>query len=76
MIGWLIALPQAAFFNGDAYEAWEDIWGMYNQLTPRDSEALRRTAAILRHFGGFTQSEAWAPHRAAWRVCKRVATWG
>lgn len=32
--------------------------------TPRDSEALKRIGAILRHFGslGFLQSEEWHPH--------------
>ena len=42
---------QYAFFNGVGYEAWENVWGMWNQLTPRDSEALRRTSSILRNFG-------------------------
>ena len=55
---------QAAFFNGAAYEAWEDVWSLWNQLTPRDGEALRRVATVLRFFGdrGFTQSPEWEPH--------------
>ena len=32
---------QSAFFNGVGYEAWENVWGIWNQLTPRDAEALR-----------------------------------
>ena len=36
---------QLAYFNGDGYVAWEDVWGAWNGLTPRDGEALRRVAA-------------------------------
>ena len=39
---------QYAFFNGDGYESWENIWGIWNQITPRDAEALRRISAIYR----------------------------
>ena len=39
---------QAAFFNGVGYESWENVWGIWNQLTPRDAEALRRIATIER----------------------------
>ena len=28
---------QYAFFNGAGYESWENIWGMWNQFTPRQS---------------------------------------
>ena len=41
---------QYAFFNGIGYESWENIWGIWNQITPRDAEALRRVAAIERRF--------------------------
>jgi formylglycine-generating enzyme required for sulfatase activity len=37
-----------AFFNGDGYESWENIFGVWNQITPRDAEALRRISAIYR----------------------------
>ena len=56
---------QAAFFNGDGYEAWENLWGCWNGITPRDGAALRRVSAMLRFFsarGGFTQSAGWVPH--------------
>ena len=46
---------QYAFFNGVGYEPWENVWGMWNQLTPRDSQALKRTSAILRQFGDLIQ---------------------
>ncbi|HZK95622.1 MAG TPA: SUMF1/EgtB/PvdO family nonheme iron enzyme [Prolixibacteraceae bacterium] len=39
---------QYAFFNGDGYESWENIFGVWNQITPRDAEALRRISAIYR----------------------------
>ena len=39
---------QSAFFNGVGYESWENVWGIWNQLTPRDAEALRRIALIER----------------------------
>ena len=39
---------QYAFFNGDGYESWENIWGIWNPITPRDAEALRRISAIFR----------------------------
>eukprot|EP00937_MAST-01D_sp_MAST-1D-sp2_P003880 g3880.t1 len=55
---------QAAFFNGDAYEAWENVWGCWNGITERDSAALRRVATMLRFFSslGFTASPGWEPH--------------
>ena len=39
---------QSAFFNGVGYESWENIWGIWNGITPRDAEALRRIATIER----------------------------
>jgi gamma-glutamyl hercynylcysteine S-oxide synthase len=53
---------QFAFFNGVGYESWENIWGIWNQITPRDSEALRRVAKIERQFAGFLVSPEWEPH--------------
>ena len=54
---------QTAFFNGAGYESWESIWGMYNMITPYHSEALRRTASILRQFGDITSQGTFMPHR-------------
>ena len=42
---------QQAFFNGGGFESWENIWGLWNGITERDGEAIRRTSAILRQFG-------------------------
>ena len=53
---------QFAFFNGVGYESWENIWGIWNQITPRDSEALRRVAKIERQFANFLVSPDWEPH--------------
>ena len=44
---------QYAFFNGEGWESWENIWGIWNGITPRDAEATRRVATIeraSRHF--------------------------
>jgi formylglycine-generating enzyme required for sulfatase activity len=53
---------QAAFFNGVGYESWENIWGIWNQITPRDAEALRRVARIERQFADLLVSRDWEPH--------------
>ncbi len=53
---------QFAFFNGIGYVSWENIWGIWNQITPRDAEALRRVAAIERRFAAHLVSAGWEPH--------------
>ncbi|MHB8655895.1 MAG: formylglycine-generating enzyme family protein [Terriglobia bacterium] len=53
---------QFAFFNGVGYESWENIWGIWNQITPRDAEALRRVAKIERAFAPLLVSQGWVPH--------------
>lgn len=53
---------QAAFFNGVGIESWENVWGYWNQFTPRDAEALRRISAIYRAFPGLVVSRDWTPH--------------
>ncbi|MGO9270557.1 MAG: formylglycine-generating enzyme family protein [Terriglobia bacterium] len=53
---------QYAFFNGVGYESWENIWGIWNQITPRDAEALRRVAKIERAFADLLVSTGWEPH--------------
>ena len=53
---------QYAFFNGVGYESWENIWGIWNQITPRDAEALRRVAAIERAMANFLVSPDWHPY--------------
>ncbi|HEV2349736.1 MAG TPA: formylglycine-generating enzyme family protein [Terriglobia bacterium] len=53
---------QYAFFNGVGYESWENVWGIWNQITPRDAEALRRVAKIERAFAELLISPEWEPH--------------
>jgi len=53
---------QEAFFNGVGFESWENIWGIWNQMTPRDAEALRRTATVERAFASLLTSPQWEPH--------------
>ena len=53
---------QSAYFNGVGYESWENIWGIWNQLTPRDAEALRRIATIERTVADLLVSAKWEPH--------------
>jgi gamma-glutamyl hercynylcysteine S-oxide synthase len=52
---------QFAFFNGVGYESWENIWGVWNGITPRDSESLRRVAKIEREHAEFLVSPDWEP---------------
>ncbi|MDY0744152.1 SUMF1/EgtB/PvdO family nonheme iron enzyme [Paucibacter sp. R3-3] len=53
---------QYIFFNGVGYNAWENIWGIWNQFTPRDAETLRRIAALQRFFPALMVSMDWRPY--------------
>jgi formylglycine-generating enzyme required for sulfatase activity len=55
---------QYAFFNSAGFESWESVWGNFNRITPRDGEAIRRVATMLRFLGkrGYTVSPHWEPH--------------
>jgi formylglycine-generating enzyme required for sulfatase activity len=53
---------QFAFFNGIGWESWENIWGTWNGIDPRDAEATRRVATIERAVAPFLVSSAWEPH--------------
>ncbi|MEI8198370.1 MAG: SUMF1/EgtB/PvdO family nonheme iron enzyme, partial [Phycisphaerae bacterium] len=53
---------QSAFFNGTGYESWESVWCIWNGITPRDGEALRRVATIERAFADLLISKEWEPH--------------
>ena len=50
------------FFNGIGYTSWENVWGIWNQLTERDGEALRRIATIERRFAPQMVSADWRPY--------------
>jgi len=53
---------QYAFFNGEGWESWENIWGIWNGITPRDGEAVRRVATIERAIARFLTSPDWEPY--------------
>jgi hypothetical protein len=66
---------QNTWFNGNGYESWENVWGTWNGIVPRDGEAIRRIASMLRFFGGrdasycfkgssvdYLHSPDWEPH--------------
>ncbi len=55
---------QFAFFNGEGWESWENVWGIWNGVTPRDGEATRRIATIERAMAPFLASKAWEPFYA------------
>jgi iron(II)-dependent oxidoreductase len=44
------------FINGDGFTPWENVWGIWNGINPRDAEAIRRTATIQRAFADFLVS--------------------
>jgi formylglycine-generating enzyme required for sulfatase activity len=52
---------QFAFFNGAGWESWENVWGIWNGITPRDAEATRRVATIERAVAPFLISTEWEP---------------
>ena len=53
---------QAAFFNGVGFESWENVWGIWNGITPRDGEAIRRMATLERGLAPFLVSAEWQPY--------------
>jgi gamma-glutamyl hercynylcysteine S-oxide synthase len=52
---------QYAFFNGEGWESWENVWGIWNGVTPRDAEATRRMATMERGVAPFLVSSGWEP---------------
>jgi formylglycine-generating enzyme required for sulfatase activity len=52
---------QFAFFNGVGWESWENVWGIWIGITPRDAEATRRVATIERAVAPFLASPDWEP---------------
>jgi gamma-glutamyl hercynylcysteine S-oxide synthase len=52
---------QFAFFNGAGWESWENVWGIWIGITPRDGEATRRVATIERGVAPFLVSPDWEP---------------
>jgi gamma-glutamyl hercynylcysteine S-oxide synthase len=52
---------QFAYFNGVGWESWENIWGIWNGITPHDAEATRRVATLERALAAFLVSKDWEP---------------
>ncbi len=52
---------QFAFFNGVGWESWENVWGIWIGINPRDAEATRRVATIERALAPFLVSADWEP---------------
>jgi formylglycine-generating enzyme required for sulfatase activity len=52
---------QYAFYNGEGFESWENVWGIWNGIDPLDAEATRRVAAIERGVAPFLVSPEWEP---------------
>jgi len=52
---------QYAFFNGIGFESWENVWGIWNGINPRDAEATRRVATLERALAPFLVSPDWEP---------------
>jgi iron(II)-dependent oxidoreductase len=52
---------QIVFLNGIGYVSWENVWGIWNGITPRDAENLRRISAIDRANPDLLVSKDWEP---------------
>ena len=66
---------QYAFFNGVGMETWENIWGIWNGLSPRDSETIRRIAKIERSYSAHLTSAEWEPHTPMLRFQVYASRW-
>jgi formylglycine-generating enzyme required for sulfatase activity len=66
---------QFAFFNGVGWESWENIWGIWNGITPRDAEATRRVATIERAISLFLVSKEWEPMAPMLRYGVYASRW-
>ena len=66
---------QFAFFNGVGWESWENIWGIWNAITPRDAEATRRVATIERAIAPFLVSKNWEPMAPMLRYGVYASRW-
>ena len=66
---------QYAFFNGVGWESWENIWGTWNGLSPRDGEAARRVATIERSVASFLVSQDWQPFYPTQRFGVFASRW-
>jgi formylglycine-generating enzyme required for sulfatase activity len=66
---------QFAFFNGEGWESWENVWGIWNGVTARDGEATRRIATIERAVAPFLVSQEWEPFYSMRRYGVFASRW-
>ena len=66
---------QYAFLNGEGWESWENVWGIWNGVTPRDGEATRRVATIERGVAPFLVSPDWEPFYPMLRYGLYASLW-
>jgi gamma-glutamyl hercynylcysteine S-oxide synthase len=66
---------QYAFFGGIGWESWENVWGYWNGITPRDAEAVRRVATIERAVAPFLISPEWDPYSPMLRFGIFASRW-
>ncbi len=66
---------QYAFFNGVGFESWENVWGIWNGITPRDAEATRRVGTLERALAPFLVSSEWEPFAAMMRFGVFASRW-
>lgn len=53
---------QYCFFNGVGYNAWENVWGIWNGFTGRDAATLKRIATLFRGLAPLLVSRDWRPY--------------
>ncbi|MDR3627590.1 MAG: SUMF1/EgtB/PvdO family nonheme iron enzyme [Ignavibacteriaceae bacterium] len=53
---------QYAFFNGTGFVTWENIWSIYNEMTPRACETVKRISVFDQHFYKLLNGDGWEPH--------------
>ena len=66
---------QFAFFNGVGWVSWENVWGIWNGITPRDAEATRRVVTMERALAPFLVSEGWEPFAPMLRFGVFASRW-
>ncbi len=60
---------QHAFFNGEGVAILENLWGFWNEFSPRDAEAVRRFTRIERAYADLLVSPYWEPHWPVLQPC-------
>ena len=68
-------LAATAWFNGIGMESWENAWGTWNGMTPRDSQIYARLGALMRFFGGHTHGGSGQDSAASNRTLLSGAGW-